>query len=162
MMPPGLAGLVIAGVFAAAMSSLDSSMHSICTAVSNDFIKRFKTDWSDASELNSARLLVACLGVLGTTFALVMSNMDTGHIFDFLIGIMGLIGSPLAGLFLLGIFVPKATRPHAWTGVLCSLLAIVYCRYFTNLHGLLYGLVGIPVCVGIGWISSMVISKNRD
>ena len=39
-MPAGLAGIVIAGVFAAAMSSLDSSMHSICTAVSNDFVKR--------------------------------------------------------------------------------------------------------------------------
>ena len=38
-MPAGLAGLVIAGVFAAAMSSLDSSMHSICTAISNDFVK---------------------------------------------------------------------------------------------------------------------------
>ncbi|MBN1803674.1 MAG: hypothetical protein JW837_00345 [Sedimentisphaerales bacterium] len=41
-MPAGLSGLVVAGVFAAAMSSLDSSIHSISTAVTTDFVRRFK------------------------------------------------------------------------------------------------------------------------
>ena len=159
-MPAGLAGLVIAGVFAAAMSSLDSSMHSICTAVSNDFVKRFREDWSDEGQLKFARLLVGLLGILGTVFALILSAMDTGHIFDFLIGLMGLIGSPLAGLFLLGLFVKRAGSAHAWIGVTCSLLAIIYVNYFTDLSGLLFGLVGIGVCFGVGLLASLFFSRK--
>lgn len=159
-MPTGLAGLVIAGVFAAAMSSLDSSMHSICTAVSNDFVGRFKKDWNDKNQLSFARTLVACLGVLGTSAALIMSTIDTGHIFDFLIGLMGLIGSPLAGLFLIGLFVKRAAAVHAWIGVVCSLIALLYSKYFSDLNGLLFGLVGIGVCVGAGLISSFIIPKD--
>lgn len=161
-MPAGLAGLVIAGVFAAAMSSLDSSMHSICTAVSNDFVKRFREDWSDEGQLTFARLLVGLLGILGTAFALILSAMDTGHIFDFLIGLMGLIGSPLAGLFLLGLFVKRAGSAHAWIGVACSLLAIVYTKYFTDLSGLLFGLVGIGVCFGVGLLASLLLPSKSD
>lgn len=156
-MPAGLAGLVIAGVFAAAMSSLDSSMHSICTAVSNDFVKRFRgADWEDRHQLIFARYTVACLGILGTAFALTLASMEIGHIFDFLIGLMGLIGSPLAGLFLLGLFVKRAEAQHAWIGVSCSLAAILYCKYATDLNGLLFGLVGIGVCVGIGYLSTFI------
>ena len=167
-MPAGLAGLVIAGVFAAAMSSLDSSMHSICTAVSNDFIKRFRESWSDSDQLKFARKLVGCLGIIGTLFALVLSTMDTGHIFDLLVSILGLIGSPLAGLFLLGLFIKRANHIHAWFGVSASLLALIYAKYFTDLNGLLYGLVGIGICVGVGFLSSLINTvrsnpdRNRD
>ncbi|MDA0347363.1 MAG: sodium/solute symporter [Verrucomicrobia bacterium] len=159
-MPAGLAGLVIAGVFAAAMSSLDSSMHSICTAVSNDFVLRFKSDWSEKDQLSFARKLVSGLGILGTAFAIILSTMEVGHIFDLLIGLLGLIGSPLAGLFLLGLFVKRAGSMHAWIGVSSSVIALAYAKYFTNLNGLLYGLVGIGVCVGVGLLSSLLISKQ--
>lgn len=160
-MPSGIAGLVIAGVFAAAMSSLDSSMHSICTAVSNDFVLRFRRDWSDKAQLRFARRLVAFLGVLGTITALVLSKLEIGHIFDFFVGLMGLIGGPLAGLFLLGLFVKRATATHAWISVACSLTTIVYCKYFTNLNGLLFGLIAIGVCVGVGFLASIIVPKNE-
>ena len=155
-MPAGLAGLVIAGVFAAAMSSLDSSMHSICTAVSNDFVGRFKSEWSDEGQLKFARLLVGCLGVLGTSAALVLSTMDTGHFFDYFIGLMGLIAGPLAGLFLLGIFVRCAHSMHAWIGVICSLAVTIYAKYTTDLNGLLFGVIAISVCVGSGYLSALL------
>ncbi len=161
-MPAGLAGLVIAGVFAAAMSSLDSSMHSICTAVSNDFIGRFKDQWEDASQLSFARKLVAGLGVLGTIIAFGLSKMDTGHLFDLLIGLLGLIASPLAGLFLLGLFTKRASATSAWIGVSCSLAALVYTKYLTQLSGLLYGFVGIGVCLGVGYLASYIVPQKAS
>src|SRR5690606_38342811 len=56
-MPAGLAGLVIAGVFAASMSSLDSSMHSIATALTTDFYQRLRPAMSDVHRLRVARLV---------------------------------------------------------------------------------------------------------
>ena len=46
-LPVGVAGLVVAGIFAAAMSSLDSSMHSISTSAVTDLYRRFRPDASD-------------------------------------------------------------------------------------------------------------------
>lgn len=159
-MPAGLAGLVIAGVFAAAMSSLDSSMHSITTAVSNDYVKRFRQHWSESDQLRFARILVAVLGVLGTAAAILLSQQANEHLFDKLIGYLGLIGSPLAGLFLLGLFVPKADRIHAWIGVSCSVVALLYAKLATDLIGLLYGLVGIGICFIVGFLASLVIPTS--
>lgn len=141
------------------MSSLDSSMHSICTAVYTDFGGRFKKDWSDQNQLTFARTLAACIGILGIGAALIMSLIDTGHIFDLLVG---LIGSPLAGLFLLGLFVKSAAAMHAWIGVSCSLVSLVYAKYFSDLNRLLFGRVGIVVCFGEDLIASFLIQKGSD
>ena len=141
------------------MSSLDSSMHSICTAVSTDFGGRFKKDWSDQNQLTFARTLAACIGILGIGAALIMSLIDTGHIFDFLVG---LIGSPLAGLFLLGLFVKSAAAMHAWIGVSYSLVSLVYAKYFSDLNRLLFRRVGIVVCFGEELIASFLIQRGSD
>ena len=93
--------------------------------------------------------------------ALIMSQIDTGHIFDFLIGLMGLIGGPLAGLFLLAIFAHQAKKHHAWFGLICSLIAIFYCQYLTDLNGLLYGLVGVGVCFSVGYALSFLPQKTN-
>ncbi|MBC9868786.1 MAG: transporter, partial [Opitutae bacterium] len=78
------------------------------------------------------------------------------HFFDYFIGLMGLIAGPLAGLFLLGIFVRRAHSRHAWIGVICSLVATIYAKYATDLNGLLFGVIAISVCVGTGYLSALL------
>jgi len=68
-MPAGLSGLVIAGLFAASMSSLDSSMSSTATVIVTDFYLRFRPDVTDQSCLGLARRLTAAIGILGTVVA---------------------------------------------------------------------------------------------
>ncbi len=65
-LPAGVSGLVIAGLFAAAMSTLDSSMNAMATAITTDFCRRFKPGLSDHHSLNLARWLTVLLGVVGT------------------------------------------------------------------------------------------------
>ena len=91
-----------------------------------------------------------------------MSRIDIGRIFDFPIGLMGLIGIPLAGLFLMRLFVKSTATMHAWTGVSCSLVSLVYAKYFCDLNGLLFELIGIGVCFGLGLIASFLIPKSSD
>ncbi|MBA2113819.1 hypothetical protein HOV93_09720 [Planctomycetes bacterium FF15] len=62
----GVAGLVIAGIFAAAMSSLDSSMNAIASASVNDFWLRLRKETTPHQELQVARMLTLGIGVLGT------------------------------------------------------------------------------------------------
>ena len=93
-MPAGLAGLVIAGVFAAAMSSLDSSMHSIATAFTTDFLSKGRD--SD-SILRLAKIITLILGVLGTVSALYIASQDSKNLWDTLMGYVGLILGTLGG-----------------------------------------------------------------
>jgi Na+/proline symporter len=156
-MPAGLDGLVIAGVFAAAMSSLDSSMHAAATAVTTDFVRRLSPGREEASLLRLARALTIAFGFLGTGTAMLMATADIRFLWDFFIGLMGLFGGTLAGLFALGIFVPRTGAVHAWCGAAASLALLVVVRSSTDLHPLLYGVIGTGTCMAVGAIASLAL-----
>ena len=64
-MPSGLRGLVVAALFAAAMSTIDSGANSASTILTVDFIRRFdRKSEAGQLELKRARIMTACMGVL--------------------------------------------------------------------------------------------------
>ena len=159
-MPPGLAGLVIAGVFAAAMSSLDSSMHSIATAFTTDFLSK---GLDSESLLKMAKRITVILGFLGTVSALYIASQDSKNLWDTLMGYVGLILGTLGGLFTLAIFTNRTTSIHAWIGVLVAALALYFFKFHTDMHTLTYSAIGTISCFLAGWIASMIIpSKTKD
>jgi SSS family solute:Na+ symporter len=155
-MPAGLSGLVVAGVFAAAMSSLDSSIHSISTAVTTDFVRRFKPELMPETYLALARGFTVTFGIIGTAAAMFMAAMNVEYLWDFFLGIMGLFGGTLAGLFILAIFTKKVRTLDAWLGVAASLSVLVYVKLATDLNGLLYGAIGVATCFFTGLVSSRI------
>ena len=81
-LPAGISGLVIAALFAAAMSSLDSSMNSIATALTTDWYRRFRPHVTDHHCLTLARWATVALGVLGTGLALYMAAIGSRSLYD--------------------------------------------------------------------------------
>ena len=161
-MPAGLAGLVIAGVFAAAMSSLDSSMHSIATAFTTDFLSK---DRDSESLLKLAKRITLILGVLGTVSAIYIASQDSQNLWDTLMGYVGLILGTLGGLFTLAIFTNRTASVHAWTGVIVAAVVLYYVKFHTEAHPLIIGAVGTVTCFLSGWIASLIIpaqTKNLD
>ena len=124
-LPLGASGLVIAGLLAAAMSSLDSSMNSMATAITTDFYRRFRTDVSDQHCLTLARWLTALLGLLGTALAMYFAFLQTMSMWDHYIKIIGLFGGGLAGLFVAGIFTRRINGPGVVVGMLSSALVLL-------------------------------------
>ena len=103
-MPPGITGLVIAAVFAATMSTVDSGIHSMSTALVSDFYERWKPNSADQHRLVLARVLTVLLGAFATGAALIMATYNIQSLWDLFLKLIGLLGSGLAGLFVLGIF----------------------------------------------------------
>ncbi len=155
-MPAGLAGLVIAGVFAAAMSSLDSSMHSISTAVTTDFVRRFRPNLAESTYLLFARCLIIALGLSGTATAMLMASIEIQYLWDFFLGFMGLLGGTLAGLFMLGIFTQRVGATHAWIGAIASTGMLLYVKLATDLNSLLYGAIGTLTCFSVACLWSTI------
>jgi SSS family transporter len=156
-MPAGLAGLVFAGVFAAAMSSLDSGMHSIATVITNDFVRRFRPGLAERTLLVFARWLTVVLGALGTMTAILMAGFEIRFLWDLFLGIVGLLLGTLGGLFTLGIFLRRPSAVHAWIGLLASLTALLYAKFGTAWNGLLYAPIGVLTCVVAGGVTSLIM-----
>jgi SSS family transporter len=156
-MPDGLAGLVIAGVFAAAMSTIDSSMHSISTVVTTDFIRRFIPQLTESKYLLFARCLTIVLGISGTATAMLLASIEIQYLWDFFLGIMGLLGGTLAGIFMLGIFTQRVNTVHVWIGAVASIGILMYVKLATELNSLLYGAIGTISCFGVAFLFSIVM-----
>jgi len=162
-LPAGVAGLVIAGLFAAAMSSLDSSMNSMATAITTDYYCWLRPAASDRHLLAVARWLTVLLGVLGTGSAILMAILNSPSMWDQYMKVIGLFGGGLAGLFALGIFTRRTHAAGAIAGFLASAVVLYWVAAHEAVHGILYAAVGVASCVLIGYtVSLLTPARRRD
>ena len=161
-LPSGLTGLVVAGIFAASMSSLDSSLNSVATAVVTDFYRRFRPGVSDHRCLNLARWLTVLLGVTTTVVAVVLVSIEIESLWDLFMQILGLLMGSLTGVFILGIFTRRANSVGALTGAIVSAFVLAGVQNFTPLHFFLYAGIGIITCVSVGYAVSLFTPPQGD
>ena len=89
-LPSGVSGILIAAIFAAAMSSLSSSMNSGAASFSADVYDRYGFVWNE-DPLKIARWTTLCIGMMGILFALFMATADIKSLWDQFNKILGLI-----------------------------------------------------------------------
>ncbi len=160
-LPAGIAGLLIAGVFAASMSSLDSSMNSVAAAVTTDFYRRFGGDVSEKACLRLARIATVTVGGLGTAFALVMAHSGIKSLWDTFAGMLGLFGGGLGGLFLLAIFTRRAHGKGAVVGLIASGVVQYLIKTRTGIHPWFFAFTGIASCMILGYLASIIIPEKK-
>ena len=164
-LPAGLAGLVIAGIFAATMSTVDSSIHSIATSLVNDVHRKLRPDAGDGQRLKMARILTVAAGLVGTISAVLISKMDAGSLWKLILLLVGLLGSSLAGVFLLGVLTRRASSRGVAVGVAASIAALIALRYMDPrpVHGFLTAAVGVLTCVAVGYVASIFLpARDRS
>lgn len=159
-LPTGIIGLVIAAIFAAAMSSLDSAMNSMSTVIITDFYKRFKPKIPESKLFSTAKYLVGILGVLGTASAILMAGLEIKSLFDQLLLFMGLTGGGLAGVFLLGMLTDRASSYGVLIGFISSCIIQYYISFHTNLSFLLYATTGLVSCYVVGYVASLIFPEK--
>ena len=159
-LPAGLSGLLIAGVFAAAMSSLDSSMNSVATAFTTDFYRRLKPAISDRKCLNVARVATAVIGLGGMGLALAMDTWNIESLWDQFNRFLGLFGAGLAGLFLLAVFTRRTSGYGALIGLLCSVGVQSWVR--EHIHGVLFNVTGLVSCFVVGYVASLILHNRKN
>lgn len=161
-LPVGIAGLVIAGIFAASMSSLDSSMNSIATAYITDIHSYFNPQTDDRKSLRLAKIITVLMGLFGTLAAMWIASSDVGFIFDLFQKLLGMIGGSLAGVFMLAIFTQRANATGAIIGTLCGAGITFMISRFSDINGYLYGAIGVISCFAIGYVASLFFPKGRS
>ena len=166
-MPVGLAGLIVAGIFAAAQSTVSTSMNSTATTLVTDFLKPMnyhdpEGEDSDLAYLKTARKLTVVMGVLGTAFGLVFINPDIKSLFDEFIKIVGLIMGMLGGLFLLGVLSRRANATGALIGCAGGVAVVFWVWKGTEVAAYFYPFVSVGSCFVIGLIASYLFSGRSN
>ena len=160
-LPAGISGLLIAGIFSASMSSLDSSMNSVATAFTTDFYKRIKISSSNRECLFVARASTVIFGLLSIIFALAMATWEIQSIWSMFVKYIGLFGGGLGGLFILAIFTNRVDSKCAIWGLLTSTIIQYILLKNDSINGVLFSAIGIISCVTTGYLLSCITSNSQ-
>lgn len=154
--PIGLVGLMIATIFAAAMSSIDSELTALSSATVIDFYRRwFVRNASDAHYLNASRLATLFWGLVAWGFALRAGQ--GGSLIELVNQVGSLVYGSILGGFLLAFLVKRAHGTPAFIGILTGFGTIVYIARATEIGWLWWNVIGVAVVMTIGTALSYLI-----
>jgi SSS family solute:Na+ symporter len=160
-LPSGLVGIVIAGVLAAGMSTLDSSLNSSATVFTVDFYKRvMNPDADDHAQLKMIRLATAVIGVLATLASLIMISAKTA--LDTWWQMSAIFGGGMLGLFLSAVLIPRLKSTQALFATLSGLIFVAWATasklWFSDagfgfaLHTMMIGVIGTLLIIAMSWV----------
>jgi SSS family transporter len=162
-LPPGMAGLIIAALFAASMSSLSSSVNSVSTLIAEDFYCKFVPEVSDRKKLFLLKAASLFIGLFGTGTALLMAKLDIRSMFQVWFEIAALIGGGFVGMYFLGMLTRRANSLGVAIGAVSSIFCLLLVKNLTPIHWSLYQVIAIASCVIVGYVSSLLIpSREKD
>lgn len=162
-LPIGVSGLLVAGIFSAAMSSISSSLNSVSTAYCNDFHLHFKPKVDDRKLLRIARIATMVTGILGVLLALWMASSNIKSLWDQFYRFLGLFTGGLGGMFLLGMLTKRANAVGTLMGLVVSALLIWYISVFTEINFLMYSFFGVASCFCFGYVFSLLFPiREKD
>lgn len=169
-LPAGISGLIVAALFAAAMSSLSSSLNSLASATTYDLYKPyFGKQNSEQDDLRISKIITLIWGLIltGSAFLFAVLQLQGGErptVVELGLGIASYTYGGLLGAFLLGIFFEKVQKKDALIGFFSGLVVLLFLvngpiQQILPGEGLviawpLYTLVGSMVVIGVGVISS--------
>ena len=160
-MPLGIAGLMIAAIFSATMSTVSSNVNSISTAFTTDIYNHFRPESSDSRQLKVARISGILSGGLGILLALLMATWNILSLFDYFNVILGLLVGGLGGVFAMGIFFPRINSTGAVTGFIMSFFILLIIKFYTPVSFLLYGFLGIMFSIIIAYFVSLIFYSDK-
>jgi SSS family solute:Na+ symporter len=154
-LPAGVTGLIIAGIFAAAMSTLSSIINSVSTLAAVDFYQKLAKNPTPEKSVRFAEWIGVLVGIVGIGIAIVLSRFDIRSLFDVSIEMVGLLGGGFAGAYTLGMFTRRANAPGVAIGIGSSLVLTFVIWTFQIVHPYFYLAISIMLCIVIGYAASL-------
>ena len=161
--PHGLIGIVIAALFAAAMSSLDSTINSLSAVTMRDIYERFfeKKESRPALKLLLSRLTTLFWGAVCSVSAFFVEDISKSVI-ESINKIGSLLYGPILAVFLLGILTRKANGAGAFSGLLAGLAANAALWLFVpSVNWMWWNVAGCLVTFATGYAVSFFAGKTK-
>ena len=161
-LPKGAVGLVIAVIFAAAMSTLSGEFNSLATATMIDFVRRFRPagSGSDAGDLMLSRVFTALWGGFAVIVALQAGKLGSA------IEVVNRFGSyfygSILGVFMLAVLTKRASGTGAFVGLFIGMTTVWAVATHTKIHFLWWNVVGAITVFVAGYALSLLFPQQES
>jgi SSS family transporter len=159
-MPVGIVGLIIAAIFAAAMSSIAAELNALATSTVIDIYRRhLRPEATDAHYLTVSKIATGAWGLVACVVAVYATTLGS------LIEVVNRFGSffygSLLGVFVLAVAVGRATARGAFWGLIAGIGAVATVAFTTSISFLWHNLVGVAAVVTVGLAVSLMEPGRR-
>jgi solute:Na+ symporter, SSS family len=164
--PPGLAGLFLASLLAAAMSTLASDMNCLAVVGVEDFYCALKRETTDRERLRAGKVLVGLCGLLCMVVGMILAH-SRGTALSLWYTLSAIVAGGLAGLFFLAFLTTRANKQGVYTGIVACLIFTAWAtltlpgkqaldlgRFSFPFHSYMIGVIGHLVLLTVGYTSS--------
>jgi len=152
-LPPGMAGLIIAAILAAAMANLSAALNSLASTTVVDFYRARAKSVTDRAALKIARLATVAWG--GVLLAIAIAARHSKSVLEAGLTIGSIPMGALLGVFLLGVLTRKPREGAAIAGVAAGLSIVVGIHFYTPIAWTWYVLIGTVTTFGVGLLASL-------
>lgn len=158
--PPGLLGIIVAGIFAASMSSIDSAINSLSAATWEDFLVKLYPALAEIAD-NKKVFISRIITVLWGTFAVIFALGIAGRS-ETVIELVNKIGSafygPIAGTFILGMLFRRLWQGPAVTGLLFGIMVnlLLWVLFEDSVSWMWWNAIGFMVTFAVGLSASFL------
>ena len=157
--PAGIVGLVVAAIFAASLSSIDSAINACSSSVIVDFYIRLgQKQTGDKKQVHVSRIAVVSLGIAAIFLAINVGRI--GNLFEIMNKIILLFTGPLFAIFILGMFTRWARNNGVLIGGLVGAGVSIYVAFFTRISFLWPSIFGLIASLIVGTVMSLIISSS--
>ena len=163
-MPPGISGLLIAAILAAAMSNLSAALNSLSSSTMIDFYFRFRPETPVMDD--KKRLLLSRVATLVWALVLaglaILSLRQVGHVVEVGLQIVSVAYGALLGVFLLGVLTKRANQNGAIVGMLCGFATGLYLWRWSHVPFTWWVAIGTCVTFAVGYLASIVLANEGN
>lgn len=171
--PAGFAGVIMASLFAAAMSTISSDLNCLATVGVEDFYRRLRPQAADRERLVAGKVIVAIAGALCTIVALLLARTN-GNALSLYFTATSILAGGLFGVFFLAFASTRASTAGVWVGVAACLVFTAYATLTSGKsheldlgawnfkwQGVLVGVIGHLVVMVVGYLASLVLPAKK-
>ncbi len=165
--PAGLAGIIMAAMYSAAMSTMSSDLNCLSAVGVEDYYRRCRPNATDRQRLVVGKIIVALCGAIAVGIALFIAGIGDSAL-SLYYDATAIVAGGLAGMFLLAFLSRRANRQGLWIGIFAMLVftAWAICTsgdkkvfnlgdYDYTWPSVMIGVIGHVIVVVVGWVASL-------
>ena len=159
-MPHGVIGLIIAGLFAAAMGALSSALNSSATIIVSDFYGTVRPNLSAEMRARLGWWVTLICGTVATVMALFLAWRNVPSLWDEFLRLAALLGGGFPGVFALGLLTRRANGPGVLVGAAVGIVFIWWIQTYTATSVFFHTFLAIACTMLVGYVASLCFAAR--